>query len=192
MKLALYLPNFRDKVTVEELEDLTSLAEQLDFDSVWTLDRIVVPGLTHWQHPSFFAYFPANTSYASILGELASAGLGINGMSWVTSPACTEIETHVLDWMVDLLGLPGRFRSTGPGGGVIQDTASSATLCAILAARERAGAGSDLVAYASAHAHSAVEKVVVVRGPCPRGGDRRLFRTMSVVAQSIAFRAVHA
>ena len=70
------------------------------------LDRVVVPGLTHWQHPSFFAYFPGNSTYASILGELASAGLGVQGMSWVTSPACTEVETLMLDWMGELLGLP--------------------------------------------------------------------------------------
>ena len=77
------------------------------FDAVLAdLDRVVVPGLTHWQHPSFFAYFPANTSYPSILGELAAAGLGVNGMSWATSPACTELETLMLDWMVELLGPP--------------------------------------------------------------------------------------
>ena len=86
------------------------------FDAVLAdLDRVVVPGLTHWQHPSFFAYFPANTSYPSILGDLAAAGLGVNGMSWATSPACTEVETLMLDWMVELLGLPDRFRSDGPG-----------------------------------------------------------------------------
>lgn len=138
------------------------------------LDRIVVPGLTHWQHPSFFAYFPSNTSYASILGELASAGLGVNGMLWATSPACTELETLVLDWMVELLGLPASFLSEGAGGGVIQDSASSATLCAILAARERAtggavnaaGAtgGASLVAYTSDQAHSSVEKGLRIAG----------------------------
>ena len=72
------------------------------------------PGLMHWQHPSFFAYFPSNTSYPSILGELLAAGLGVQGMSWVTGPACTELETLVLDWMLELLGLPDRFRSTSP------------------------------------------------------------------------------
>jgi aromatic-L-amino-acid/L-tryptophan decarboxylase len=127
------------------------------------LDRVVVPGLVHWQHPSFFAFFPSNTTYPSILGELASAGLGVNGMSWATSPVCTEMETAALDWMLELLGLPDRFRSDGAGGGVIQDTASSATLCAIVAARLKAGDG-DLVAYASAHAHSSVEKGLRVAG----------------------------
>jgi len=98
----------------------------------------VMPGIVHWQHPGWFAYFPANSSYESILGELASAGLGVQGMLWSTSPACTEIETHVLDWLVHALGLPERFLSSGDGGGVLQDTASSAALVALVAARERA------------------------------------------------------
>lgn len=149
------------------------------------LDQLVVPGLTHWQSPNFFAYFPANTSGPSILGELLSAGLGVQGMLWATSPACTELETHVLDWMLDLTGLPDRFRSGGPGGGVIQDSASSATLCALLAARERArqrtpggaaGAAdttvSALTAYASTEAHSSVEKAVRIAGLSP--GQLRL------------------
>ena len=89
------------------------------------IDRVIMPGLTHWQHPGFFAYFPASASGPSILGELLSAGLGVQGMLWSTSPACTELETHVLDWLRELLGLPDRFASTGPGGGVIQDSASS-------------------------------------------------------------------
>lgn len=128
------------------------------------LDEIVLPGLTHWQSPSFFAYFPSNASPSSILGELVSAGLGVQGMSWQTSPACTELETHLLDWFVDLLGLPHAYLSSGPGGGVIQDTASSATLCALLAARERAGGGANLVAYASDQAHSSVEKALRIAG----------------------------
>ncbi len=126
------------------------------------LDEIVLPGITHWQSPNFFAYFPSNASFPSLLGELASAGLAVQGMLWATSPACTEVETLVLDWLVTALGLPEAFRSTGSGGGVIQDTASSATLCAVLAARERAtdfaagrdGVPGDLVAYSSTQAHS--------------------------------------
>ena len=70
------------------------------------LDRVIVPGLTQWQHPNFFAYFPSNNSYPSILAELLTAGLGVQGMSWVTSPACTELETLMLDWMIELLGAP--------------------------------------------------------------------------------------
>jgi aromatic-L-amino-acid decarboxylase len=136
------------------------------------VDGVIVPGLTHWQHPSFFAYFPANSTYPAILGELLSAGLGVNGMLWATSPACTELETLMCDWMAELLDLPARFRSDGAGGGVIQGTASEATLCAILAARERATEGRSnrvgvtgrLVAYATAHTHSATEKGVKIAG----------------------------
>jgi len=136
------------------------------------VDDILLPGITHWQSPDFFAYFPANASYPAILGEMLSAGLGVQGMLWATSPACTELETHVLDWLVRILDLPGRFLSTGTGGGVIQDSASSATLCALLAARERAtdlesnrrGVDRPLVAYASSQAHSSVEKAAGIAG----------------------------
>jgi aromatic-L-amino-acid decarboxylase len=136
------------------------------------VERLILPGITHWQSPSFFAYFPANNSGPSILGELLSAGLGVQGMLWATSPACTELETHVLDWMADMAGLPAGFKSGAKGGGVIQDSASSAVLCALLAARERAtgfaanesGCTGRLVAYTSAHAHSSVEKAVKVAG----------------------------
>jgi aromatic-L-amino-acid decarboxylase len=136
------------------------------------IERVILPGITHWQSPNFFAFFPANASGPSVLGELLSAGLGVQGMLWATSPACTELETHVLDWVVELLDLPSRFRSTSSGGGVIQDTASSATLCALLAARERATSGESnseglrqrLTVYASGQAHSSVEKAVRVSG----------------------------
>jgi aromatic-L-amino-acid/L-tryptophan decarboxylase len=127
------------------------------------LDDIIMPGITHWQSPNFFAYFPANVSGPSILGELVSAGLGVQGMLWATSPACTELETHVLDWLVDLKGLPEKFRSSGSGGGVIQDSASSAALCALVAARHRAGLGEHKI-YASAQAHSSIEKAVRIAG----------------------------
>lgn len=144
-----------------------------DFDTVLAdVDTTIVPALTHWQHPSFFAYFPANSSYSSMLAELLSAGLGINGMSWVTSPACTELEIRVVDWMAELLGLPDRFLSTSDGGGVIQGTASEATLVAILSARWRATGGtvntdgdtSNLVAYVTAQAHSSLEKGLRIAG----------------------------
>jgi aromatic-L-amino-acid decarboxylase len=137
------------------------------------IDRVVLPGITHWQHPKWFAYFPANTTYSSILGELLSAGLGVQGMSWITSPACTEIETLMLDWMQELLALPARFRSTSDhGGGVIQGSASEAVLVAILAARWRATGGrvnadgdtTLLTAYATSQANSSVEKGLRVAG----------------------------
>jgi aromatic-L-amino-acid decarboxylase len=143
------------------------------FDSVLRdMDAIVLRGLTHWQSPHFFGYFPANVSGPSILAELLSAGLGVQGMLWSTSPACTELETHMMDWLVDLLALPERFLSTGRGGGVIQDSASSATLCALLAARGRATGGESnrtgvdprLAVYATSHAHSALEKAVRIAG----------------------------
>lgn len=136
------------------------------------IDRLIMPGITHWQSPNFFAYFPANASGPAILGELLSAGLGVQGMLWATSPACTELETHVLDWLVDMLALPETFKSSSSGGGVIQDSASSATLCGLLAARERAtayrsnqqGLDGRLVAYTSTQAHSSVEKAVTIAG----------------------------
>ena len=84
-----------------------SLWEEIRAD----LDSIVVPGLTHWQHPGFYAYFPANISVPAIVGDLVSAGLGVQGMLWLTSPACTELETRVLDWLRELLGLPECFDS---------------------------------------------------------------------------------
>ncbi|MEI7548106.1 MAG: pyridoxal-dependent decarboxylase [Actinomycetota bacterium] len=142
-------------------------------DVLADLDRVVMPGITHWQHPSFMAYFPGNSSYPAILGELAAAGLGVQGMSWVTSPACTEVETLMMDWMQELLGLPERFRSTSAsGGGVIQGSASEATLASILAARWRITGGSinhtgdttHLVAYATSQAHSSIEKGLRIAG----------------------------
>ncbi|TFG43743.1 MAG: aspartate aminotransferase family protein, partial [Syntrophobacterales bacterium] len=132
----------------------------------------ILPGITHWQSPNFFAYFPANASGPSILGDLISSGLGVQGMLWATSPACTELETHVLDWVAEMLELPEHFRSTGIGGGVIEDSASSAALCALLAARERAtgqssnacGCRERLTAYTSSQAHSSIEKGVKIAG----------------------------
>ncbi|HEV2225146.1 MAG TPA: pyridoxal-dependent decarboxylase [Candidatus Acidoferrales bacterium] len=136
------------------------------------VDRLILPGITHWQSPNFFAFFPSNTSFPSIMGEMLSAGLGVQGMLWATSPACTELETHVLDWLVEMLALPKSFSSTTNGGGVIQDTASNSSLCALLAARERAtkfasnerGCDGRLVAYTSSQAHSSIEKAVKIAG----------------------------
>ncbi len=152
-------------------------AEGESFDAMLRdVDEHLLPGVTHWQSPSFLGYFPANASGPSILGELLSAGLGVQGMLWATSPACTELETLVMDWLAEMLGLPEAFLSTGTGGGVIQDTASSAALCALIAARERAtGFASDshgcqqdgrgmLTAYTSTQAHSSIEKAVRIAG----------------------------
>jgi aromatic-L-amino-acid decarboxylase len=129
------------------------------------LDRIVLPGITHWQSPGWFAFFPANSSPPAILGELASAGLGTQGMLWSTSPAATEIESVVMDWLVDLLGLPDAWKTTGPGGGVIQITASDSTHTALAVARHTlAGSADDAVAYTSDQAHSSIEKGARVAG----------------------------
>lgn len=132
------------------------------------LDGIVMPGMTHWQHPRFFAYFPANSSPPSVLAEMATATLAAQCMLWQTSPAATELETRVLDWIRRLTGVPDGF------AGVIQDTASSATLCALLVGRERAtGWRSNedglaglppVTAYASEQAHSSVEKAATIAG----------------------------
>jgi aromatic-L-amino-acid/L-tryptophan decarboxylase len=136
------------------------------------VEQLILPGVTHWQSPNFFAYFPCNASGPGILGDLLSSGLGVQGMLWSTSPACTELETHVMDWLVRMLGLPDKFLSSDTGGGVIQDTASSAALCALLAARERAthylsnkkGCDGRLVSYVSAQAHSSLEKGAMIAG----------------------------
>ena len=136
------------------------------------VEQLLMPGITHWQSPNFFAYFPANASGPAILGDLLSSGLAVQGMIWATSPACTELETLVLDWLVDMLDLPRKFKSDSSGGGVIQDAASSASLCAVLAARERAsnfqvnarGSNGKLVAYTSTQGHSSIEKAVKIAG----------------------------
>lgn len=133
------------------------------------LERVVLPGITHWNHPRFFAYFPSNTTYASILADLVISGLGVQGMSWQTSPAATEVEEVMMDWLRQMLDLPATFT------GVIQDTASSATLCALLCARERTSGHAQvhqglqsgappLVVYASDQAHSSIEKATLLAG----------------------------
>ncbi|GIT40176.1 MAG: hypothetical protein Ct9H300mP9_0260 [Candidatus Neomarinimicrobiota bacterium] len=136
------------------------------------MDKLIMPGITHWQSPNFYGYFPANSSGPAILADLISSGLGINGMLWVTSPACTELETHMLDWLAGMLDLPEKFSSKRSGGGVIQDTASSSSLCALLAARERAtkgrsnekGCDGQLTVYVSTQAHSSIEKASMISG----------------------------
>ena len=133
------------------------------------LDRIVLPGITHWNHPRFFAYFPSNSSLSAVLADLVTAGLGAQAMSWQTSPAATEIEEVMMDWLRQLVALPPSFT------GVIQDTASTATLVALLCARERATSFAQereglqtshapLVVYASEQAHASVEKAALLAG----------------------------
>lgn len=131
--------------------------------------QIILPGMTHWNHPGWFAYFPGNNSPPSVLAEMLTATLGAQCMSWATSPAATELEQVTMEWLRAMLGLPREFT------GVIQDTASTATLVALLSARERAthhsagreglaGMGKRLTVYASSEAHSSVEKGVKLAG----------------------------
>ncbi|WP_199849469.1 pyridoxal-dependent decarboxylase [Blastococcus sp. Marseille-P5729] len=138
------------------------------------LDDVVLPGLTHWQHPRFFAYFPANSSPAAVLGDLISSGIGAQGMLWSTSPAVTELEQRVTDWLSAAIGLGAWSRNDGRGGGVIQDTASTATMTALLAALHRATAGrardagvqdgKAYAVYASTEAHSSLLKAAMMTG----------------------------
>lgn len=153
------------------------------------LERIIVPGLTHWQSPGFFAYFPSNISGPAVLGEMLSAGLGVQGMLWATSPACTELEVRVLDWLAEMLGLPESFRSTRSkegGGGVIQGTASEAVLAALVAARMKARTarpGTHLTLYTSTQAHSSVIKAAMVAGLAEGPDDRTHLRLIGVDEQ---------
>jgi len=131
------------------------------FDAVLSdLERIVMPGLSHWQHPSFFAYFPSNSDLSSVLGDYISAGLGVLGLSWQSSPALTELEEVVVGWVRQMIGLSPAWQ------GVIQDSASTSTLVALVCARERTRAtkSAPLVVYASAEGHSSVAKAALIAG----------------------------
>ncbi len=133
------------------------------------LEQVLMPGLSHWQHPDFFGYFPSNGELSSVLGDYLSTGLGVLGLSWQSSPALSELEEVATGWLRQMVGLPEAFR------GVIQDTASTSTLVALLCARERAtryslagkglqGEEHPLVVYASAQAHSSVDKAALLAG----------------------------
>lgn len=139
------------------------------FEQIFSdFEEIIIPGITHWQHPSFFAYFPANSSRISVLAEMITATLGAQCMSWVTSPAATELEERVMQWTRDMIGLPKEFT------GVIQDTASTSTICSLLTAREKvtnfevnlSGLNNkgNMVAYCSTETHSSIEKAVKIIG----------------------------
>jgi glutamate/tyrosine decarboxylase-like PLP-dependent enzyme len=138
-------------------------------DVMADLDRVVMPGISHWQHPSFFGYFPAGGQLSSVLADVASTGLGVLGVSWQSSPALTEVEEVVTDWLRQMLGLSEVWH------GVIQDTASSSTHVALLCARERTtnyglsrgGLQAEprpLVVYMTAHGHSSVDKAALLAG----------------------------
>jgi aromatic-L-amino-acid/L-tryptophan decarboxylase len=140
------------------------------FDHIFKdIDRIVVPGLTLWQHPRFFGYFPSNGLLASVLGDFLSTGLGVIGLAWQSSPALTEVEEVAVDWVRQMLGLSAAW------SGVIQDTASTSTLVALMCARERTtkyalnrgglqAESAPLIIYTTAHSHSSVEKAALLAG----------------------------
>ncbi len=126
------------------------------------VEGLILPGMTHWGHPGWFGYFPSNASPPSVLGEMLAAGLGAQCMSWITSPAATELEQVTMSWLRDLLGIPSTFT------GSIQDTASSATLVAFLTARRQLGTAADrMTAYWSREAHSSVAKAARLAGIPP-------------------------
>ncbi len=176
------------------------------------VQNLIMPGVTHWQHPGFFGYFPANASPPAVLGELLSAGLGVQGMLWATSPACTELEIRVLDWLARLAGLPERFwnqrePSGGflPGGSVILTTASEAVLVALVAARKRAidrfgtnnpaaNVQPGLMVYTSSQAHSSVIKAAMVAGLCagpvPDASEENLIGPVGRGAQQSGVRLI--
>jgi aromatic-L-amino-acid/L-tryptophan decarboxylase len=172
-----YLKGIRDLPVVPQVkpgEILSQLPpsppEQAEsFEAVFRdFESIILPGMTHWQHPSFFGYFSGNNSEPSILAEMLTATMGAQCMIWLTSPAAEELETRMMEWLRQLIGLPTSFT------GVIQDTASSATLCALLTAREKAtnfqtneegfSGHPRFTAYCSAQAHSSIDKAVRIAG----------------------------
>ncbi len=162
----------KSRVAPGEIIDRLPLSppeEAEPFDALFKdFQDIIIPGITHWQHPSYFAYFNANNSYPSLLGEMLTAALGAQCMSWQTSPAAAELEERVMQWTAQLLGLPETFT------GVIQDTASTATLCSLLSAREKFTdyrVNKDglynrgpFTVYCSSEAHSSIEKAVKIAG----------------------------
>lgn len=174
--MADYLEQVRDfpvKSTVKPGEIIARIppsppAEGVSFHDIFAdFQRDILPGVTHWQHPSFFAYFPANSSAPSVLAEMLTATLGAQCMLWQTSPAAAELEERMMSWLAQMLGLPAGFE------GVIQDTASTATLCAILTAREKKTdfrinecgfAEQQFTLYCSTETHSSIEKGVKIAG----------------------------
>ncbi|KAK4749158.1 hypothetical protein SAY87_026607 [Trapa incisa] len=160
-----YLRNLLPSSAPDDPESLDQVLEDVQAN--------ILPGVTHWQSPNYFAYYPSNSSIAGFMGEMLSAGLNIVGFSWITSPAATELEMIVLDWLAKLLKLPEEFLSTEQGGGVIQGTASEAILVVLLAARDKflhrigKNALNKLVVYASDQTHSSLQKACQMGGIHP-------------------------
>ena len=189
-----YQENMRDrdvlpKVKPGYMKDLipsSAPEEGESFDKIMTdIERVIMPGVTHWQSPRFHAYFPTGSSYPSMLADMLCRAIACVGFSWISGPSCTELETHVMDWLCKLLGLPEIFLSESSsgkkqtGGGVIQGSASEAVLCAMLAAKKKAvdelleencgkmtekEAEAKLIGYCSDQAHSSVEKGFMLAG----------------------------
>lgn len=161
-------PNVRPRDIYNQFPNQAPEAGEAFADIFEDFEKIIVPGMTHWQHPNFFGYFPANNSEPSILAEMLVATLGAQCMSWLTSPAATELEERVLDWLRDAKGIDKSWK------GVIQDTASTATLSAILTAREKASqyqinqkgfeGNEKFRVYSSSHVHSSIDKAVKIAG----------------------------
>jgi aromatic-L-amino-acid/L-tryptophan decarboxylase len=171
------------------------------FDAILRdLERVVLPGLTEWQHPQFFGYFPCNHLLASVLGDYVSTGLGVLGLAWQASPALTELEEVTTDWLRQMVGLSAAWH------GVIQDTASTSTLIALICARERTtgysltrdglqGEAAPLTVYASAHSHSSVDKAALLAGfgrsnvrlvPCDAAYAMRADALAQMIAEDLA------
>lgn len=147
-------------------------------DLLADMERVIMPGITHWHSPSFHAYYPTGNTYPAIVGEMMTAGLGVIGFNWIASPACTELEVTMMNWLGKLIGLPEEFlnSSDGPGGGIIQGSASEATLIGLLAAKERmvrkmqaqnpalqdGEIKAKLVAYSSDQSNSSIEKAGLI------------------------------
>lgn len=161
-------PDIQPNDILEQLPE-SAPDKQEDFEPIFKdFEKIIMPGMTHWESPNFMGYFPANKSYPSVLAEMLTATLGAQCMSWLTSPAATELEERTMEWLRKLLALPHSFT------GVIQSTASTSTLCALLMARERATdfninksgftENERLTVYCSSETHSSIEKDVKIAG----------------------------
>ncbi|KAG6925151.1 histidine decarboxylase [Chelydra serpentina] len=183
-----YLSNVRERRVTPDVQPGYMRAQLPDsapgepdsWDNIFgDIEKIIMPGVVHWQSPHMHAYFPALTSWPSLLGDMLADAINCLGFTWASSPACTELEMNVMDWLAKMLGLPDTFLHHHPdsqGGGVLQSTVSESTLIALLAARknkilemkalepdtDESTLNSRLVAYASDQAHSSVEKAGLI------------------------------
>ncbi|VVC42125.1 Hypothetical protein CINCED_3A006683 [Cinara cedri] len=211
--IASYVDNIRDRPVLStmkpgylyELVPPEAPVKGEDWKTVLAdVEKIIMPGITHWNSPQFHAYFPTGNSFPSIVGDMLSNGIGCIGFSWITSPACTELEVQVMNWFGKILDLPKEFlnESEGPGGGILQGSASEATLVCLLAAKDRTVKRikmlnpnmdegmikSKLVAYTSNQSNSSVEKAGLL-GSMPMrllNVDNNGQMTGSILAKAIA------